>query len=95
MFSLAIIAALLGAVLGLRFKVMVLIPTIAVGVMLITIINIVLGAGAWIAVIEIAVAVMAVQVSYLAGAAIRLFLAAPREAAVEHTSTAAASPPVS
>lgn len=95
MFSLAIVYALIGAVLGLRFKVMVLVPTIAISMILIAMVNVVLGFGIWMTVIETVIAVTLVQVGYLCGAAIRLFLAGSRDAEVRHASTAAASRPIS
>ena len=95
MFSLAIVCALIGAVLGLRFKVMVLVPTIAICTMAIALGNIAFGGGAWMAAIETAIAITLAQVGYLGGAAIRLFLAAPRDAGARHASTAAASRPIS
>jgi hypothetical protein len=95
MFSLAIIYALIGAVLGLRFKVMVLAPTIALSLVIIAGVNLAFGTGLWMAVIETVIAVTSVQIGYLGGAAIRLFLATPQEATVQHASTAAASRPIS
>ena len=95
MFSLAILCALIGAVLGLRFKVMVLVPTIAISVVVIAVANFGFGTSPWMAVIETVVAVTLVQVGYLSGAAIRLFLASPRGAEVRHTSAATASRPIS
>jgi hypothetical protein len=95
MFSLAIVFALIGSVLGLRFKVMVLVPTIAISLIAIVIFNVVLGSGIWMAVIETVIAVTLVQVGYLCGAVIRLFLAGSRDAEVRHGSTAAASRPIS
>jgi hypothetical protein len=94
MFSLAIIYALIGAVLGLRFKVMVLVPTIAITVLVIAIGNFGFGTGFGMAVIETVIAVTLVQVGYLCGAAIRLFLASSQSAEVRHAPTAAASRPI-
>jgi len=87
MLSLAIVFALVGAVLGSRFRVMVLVPTIAVSLLVIAATNAAIGAGLWMAAIEVVIAIIAVQLGYLSGAAIRLFLATPHDA-VRHTSTA-------
>jgi hypothetical protein len=95
MFSLAIVHTLIGAVLGLRFKVMVLVPMFAISLIAIAGVNAALGAGLWMAVIEMVIAVTSAQVGYLGGAAIRLFLAAPRGAAAEHTSPNTVSRPIS
>src|SRR5215470_19595925 len=86
MFSLAIVHTLIGAVLGLRFKVMVLVPMFAISLIAIAGVNAALGTGLWMTLIEMVIAVTSTQVGYLGGAAIRLFLAAPRGAAAEHPS---------
>jgi hypothetical protein len=91
MLSLAIIYALIGAVLGLRFKVMVLVPTFAISLIVIAMVNVALGSGMWMWVVETVIAVTLVQVGYLCGAAIRLFLAGSRDAQVRHASTATVS----
>jgi hypothetical protein len=89
MLSLAIAYALMGTVLGLRFKVMVLMPIIALSAIVITAINMAWGTGLWMATIETVVAAISVQIGYLAGAAIRLFLLGSRGTSVRHTSAAA------
>jgi hypothetical protein len=90
MFSLAITYALIGAVLGLRFRVLVLVPTIAISLMVIALVALTFGSGIWMALIETVIAVTLVQVGYLCGAAIRLFLAGSRDT-VHEPSAAAAS----
>jgi hypothetical protein len=90
MFSLAITYALIGAVLGLRFKVMVLVPTIAISLIVIALVALTFGSGIWMAVIETVIAVTLVQVGYLCGAAIRMFLAGSRDT-IRQPSAATAS----
>jgi len=74
MFSLAIFYVLIGTVLGLDFTVMVLMPTIALSVVLIIGVNVAWGTGLWMAAIETVIALTSVQIGYLGGAAVRLFL---------------------
>jgi hypothetical protein len=93
MVSLTIVYALMGTVLGLRFRVMVLMPIIALSAIVITAINLAWGTGLWIATIEIVIAVISVQIGYLAGAAIRHFLLGSRSTTVRHTSAAATPRP--
>jgi hypothetical protein len=90
MFSRAITYALIGAVLGLRFKVMVLVPTIAISLIVIALVALTFGSGIWMAVIETVIAVTLVQVGYLCGAAIRMFLAGSRDT-IRQPSAATAS----
>ena len=94
MFLLAIVHTLIGAVLGLRFKVMVLVPMFAISLIAIAGVNAALGTGLWMTLIEMVIAVTSTQVGYLGGAAIRLFLAAPRGAAAERTSPNTVSRPI-
>jgi hypothetical protein len=72
--ALAIICSLVGAVLGLRFKVMILLPVIVIGLIAITSFDI--ARGTPLAVSEAAVATTATQLGYLCGAALRRLLAA-------------------
>jgi hypothetical protein len=81
MFSLAIFYALIGAILGLRFTVMVLMPAIALSVVVIIGINVAWGTGLWMAAIETVIALISVQFGYLGGAATRLSLEQPRPSA--------------
>jgi hypothetical protein len=90
MFSLAIFYALIGAALGLRFRVMVLMPMIALSVVVITGINIADGAGLRMAAIDTGIAVISLQIGYLGGAATRLFRVGSRGSTIRHTSAAPA-----
>jgi hypothetical protein len=86
MFSLAVFYGLMGAVLALRFTVMVLMPTIALSVVVIVGVNVACGTGLWMAAIETVIALTSVQIGYLGGAAMRLFLerSHPSVAAMSH-----------
>jgi len=81
MFSLAIFFVLIGAVLGLDFTVMVLMPTIALSVVLIIGINVAWGTGLWMAATETVIALTSVQIGYLVGAGVRIFLEQSRPSA--------------
>ena len=95
MLVLAITYALIGAVLGLRFRVMVLMPAIAISGLVIVGVELARGTGLSLAAVEMVVAVASIQIGYLGGAAIRLFLAAARGAAARRASTSAAPHSVS
>lgn len=74
MFSLALFYVLSGAVLGLRFRVMVLLPTIALSAVVIICLNVAWGTGLWMAAIETVIALTSVQIGYLIGVGVRIFL---------------------
>jgi hypothetical protein len=78
MFSLALFYALIGAVLGLGFTVMVLLPTIALSAVVIIGINVAWGTGLWMAAIETVIALTSVQIGYLIGVGVRVFPDQPR-----------------
>jgi hypothetical protein len=84
MLALAIAFAFIGALLGLKFKVLVLVPTIVIAMTAIMSISIARGTGLALPMIGTVFAVIAVQVGYLIGAALRLILAAARDARVQH-----------
>jgi hypothetical protein len=90
MFTLAIVCSLVGAVLGLRFRIMILWPVIAIGLIAITSFYVVRGAPLAALALEAAIAIAAIQVGYLCGAALRLVFAANRLAA--HRDPAAQQP---
>lgn len=72
--SLAIVAALIGVVLGLRFKVFVLAPAIVSASAVILVNGLVLGSSYWSILLAALLTVTALQAGYFAGSAIR-FLA--------------------
>jgi hypothetical protein len=74
--ALAIICSLVGAVLGLRFKVTILLPVIVIGWIAITSFDNARGTPLAVLVSEAAVAATAIQLGYLCGAALRRLLAA-------------------
>jgi hypothetical protein len=69
--ELAIISAFAGIALGLRYKVMILIPAVASLMMFATIVGIARGDHFWSIVWAIAVLGTAIQVGYLAGISLR------------------------
>ena len=81
MFALAIVGSLVGAVLGLRFRIIILWPVIAIGLIAITGLDVARGTPLAALALEAAIATTAIQVGYLCGAALRLVLAANRIAA--------------
>lgn len=85
MFSIAIFYALIGAILGLRFTVMVLMPTIALGIVVIIGINVAWGTGLWMAAIETVIALTSVQIGYLGGASLFLEQSRPSAAAMSRS----------
>ena len=78
MLTLAITCSLVGAILGLRFRIMILWPVIAIGLIAIISFDVAVGASLVVLVSEAAIAITAVQVGYLCGAALRLVLAGSR-----------------
>src|SRR5438046_1704920 len=71
MLSLTLVSALAGAVLGLRYKVLVLLPAMSLGIMLILVIGMARGDGECMILARVAVAVSALQIGYLAGTVTR------------------------
>jgi hypothetical protein len=92
MLALALTAALVGAVLGLRFKVLVLVPAIAIFVALIAAASLALAIGPWRALIAVVVATIALQIGFLGGSGTRLFVAGGRTWAARRPSAAASRP---
>jgi hypothetical protein len=78
MFTLAIVCSLVGAVLGLRFRIMILWPATVIGLIAITSFDVARGAPLAALGLEAAIAITAIQVGYLCGAALRLAFAANR-----------------
>ena len=72
MVSLPIFCIVTGAILGLRFKVLVFIPVTAFGVFLVLVANLSSGTGAWWAITLAALAAASLQLGYLGGAVIGL-----------------------
>ena len=72
----AIISFLVGATLGLRFDVLVLVPAILFQLVVVLVVNAALGVGPWLVVLT--VPIIALETGYLGGAATRLIVAAAR-----------------
>jgi hypothetical protein len=73
MISLSILCTVVGAVLGLRFKVLVLVPaTLATGIVIATV-SVSTGTEVWWTVILTVMGVTLLQLGYLGGAAISLW----------------------
>jgi hypothetical protein len=89
MLSLAILAALLGAVLGLRFKVPALMPVIVVGLILIIGGALAFGIEFWRTVLCVIVAATALQMGFLGGSGLRFLIAATRVGPARQPSAAA------
>ena len=88
---LVLLSLLTGMVLGLRFKVLVLVPAIACVLVAALGIGIARGAAFWPAVIGLA-GVASVQIGYLAGVGIRHLLAAARMSGLRNASVAGPQP---
>ena len=69
--ELAIISAFAGIALGLRYKVMILIPAVALLMMFATIVGIARGDNFWSIIWAVAILGTAIQIGYLAGTSIR------------------------
>jgi hypothetical protein len=65
--SWAIIGTVVGVALGLRFKVLVLVPAIAVTVIFVLMVGIIRGDSFWSIVLGIVIASTAIQLGYLVG----------------------------
>ena len=65
--TILVIAGVLGAALGLRFKVLVLVPAIVIGVVVIAGIGITHGDGGWSVAWRIILIVVSLQVGYVGG----------------------------
>jgi hypothetical protein len=70
-FGLAIIGVLVGVGLGLRFKVLVLAPTIALAMMFATLVGIAQSDHLWSIAFNIVISTTALQLGYLAGILVR------------------------
>lgn len=84
MLLLALISILVGAVLGLRFRVLILVPVIAVTWLLLLIIGTETGASTWSLIGAMVVIAAAAQIGFLCGTATRLVLASARVARRGH-----------
>jgi len=69
---------LFGAVLGMRFKVFVLFPAIAVGAALTASVAAMQGTGVWSTVVATALSIVGLQLGFLGGVVTRHFVAASR-----------------
>ena len=75
MLPLVIISTLTGVLLGLRYKVLILFPTITLVAAVGLGVGIARGDGPWSFLIETIAAIVALQVGYLGGSAIRFIIA--------------------
>jgi hypothetical protein len=75
MAALASICFLVGAVLGLRFKVLILVPAIGLLVVVASASGIVLGESLWRLALVVVVAATAIQLGYVSGTVAQLFFA--------------------
>jgi hypothetical protein len=80
MIMLALVGALAGAVLGLRYKVLILVPAIWLGVVLVVAVGIGHGDGAGSIALACAALATALQLGYLAGTFTRFTIAGARAA---------------
>jgi hypothetical protein len=72
---LSIVCIIIGALLGLRFRVLVLVPATAICIFLVLLVGLSSGAGAGWSVIEAVIAAALLQVGYLGGVATGFFVA--------------------
>ncbi len=78
MLLLAILCILVGAVLGLRFKVFVLVPAIALAWLLFLLFGMDIGASLWSSAISMVVIAASAQFGYLCGISTRMMLGMAR-----------------
>ncbi len=74
----AIMTTLIGAMLGLRFKVLILVPAIVTSFLAIFGIGIAHGVGLWASLLATLLTITTLQIGYLAGAAVRFGVARAR-----------------
>jgi hypothetical protein len=89
MVSLSILYALIGAILGLRFKVLILVPATMIGIFLVVGFALAGETSVWWAMIFAIAAASSLQIGYLSGATIGLLVAASDLRAIHQASTAA------
>jgi hypothetical protein len=75
MVSLAILGTICGALLGLRFRVLALLPAIAVSAVVILGGGLAVGVGRWLIVLGLVVASITLQIGFLGGAGARSVMA--------------------
>jgi uncharacterized membrane protein len=93
--AVSIISLLIGMVLAQRFKVLALVPAMAVVILLAIAAEFARGAGFWPAALIAILAMVSVQIGYLAGMAVRSVLAAGRTSKLGRTFEAGAREPAS
>jgi hypothetical protein len=76
----AIVAAVAGAVLGLRYNVLVLVPAVMFAMLFAVIVGIARGDGLWFVTLMTALLAAAIQVGYVAGAALQVGVGSIRAA---------------
>src|SRR5277367_4961760 len=93
--AVSIISLLIGMVLAQRFKVFALVPAMAVVILLAIGAEVARDAGFWPTALSAVLAMVSVQIGYLAGMAVRTLLAAGRASKVGTTFEARAQKPAS
>ena len=78
MMTIAMIALLIGALLGLRFRVFILVPAIVIGSATILSVGIARSDSIWPTLLATALAITALQVGYLSGAVVHFSIAKAR-----------------
>jgi hypothetical protein len=93
--AVSIISLLIGMVLAQRFKVLALVPAMAVVILLAIAAEVARGAGFWPTALFAVLAMVSVQIGYLAGMAVRSLLAAGRVSKLGATFETGAQQPAS
>jgi hypothetical protein len=93
--AVSIISLLIGMVLAQRFKVLALVPAMAVVILLAIAAEVARGAGVWPTALVAVLAMVSVQIGYLAGMAVRSLLAAGRTSKLGTTFETGAQRPAS
>jgi hypothetical protein len=93
--AVSIISLLIGMVLAQRFKVLALVPAMAVVILLAIGAEVARGAGFWPTALSAVLAMVSVQIGYLAGTAIKSLLATGRAGKLNATFEAGAHHPAS
>jgi len=78
MMMLSMMAIIIGALLGLRFKVLILVPAIVIGAVTTLGIGMAHGASVWVTLLAAILTITALQMGYLGGAVTRFVIAGVR-----------------
>jgi hypothetical protein len=87
MFTFATLCAVIGIVLGLRFRIMVLVPMTAIVVAMVVALNISHGKALSAATVEAVIAIIASGLGYVCGATARLLVLSRRASAGRRSAT--------